>query len=636
MSAGAARLPWPAARGQALLVLFLTFPGVFLPLDVLYAGPGIAVFATAQQAARIFLYSAALSVLLSLLACALCVALRRHAAAAALWLALTLVAFAVFNGLVVWSSYYIEYAPSLLWLRRLLTLAASIPAGYLLARHLRAEPLAGLLAVLRASTAVVALAVLGCGALLMLDRAQALPQPSGVRAGAQPPSIILITVDALSALHLPMYGYARPTAPRLAQFAQGATLFLRNYADSNFTTPSVSSLLYGRRPWVHRALQLEATPLRRLAPESLPAVLQAAGYFTASVSTNPWAAPAHLGIADRFAVLAEHRICAAANPVYLLPADLQIAVGRSLVGGIVAGSVVRLASALDECKQGHFDPELALSAARRILATAPPGQPVFLWIHLYPPHDPYLAPAPFVGTFDASAQGRTRSTTNPPYLFEARVRLDFPGVLPARYDEAIRYVDHHIGAFLDELRKTDRYDRSLIVVTADHGESFTHGYGNHDGPMLHEELVRVPLIIKAPGQRQGGKSSELSEQVDLLPTILDLAGIQAPHDGEGVSLVPAMKGQALHRPLFLMNLEESPRSGALATGSVAMLDGQWKYVHYFGDIRYPYMPPLQDELYDLSADPWETSNQRALQADVAARMQREIEARLREHGGRLE
>jgi arylsulfatase A-like enzyme/uncharacterized membrane protein YhaH (DUF805 family) len=637
----------PATPVGALVMLFMTFPGLFLPLDVVYSFPGVMTYAAPDQAARIFLYLVALSVVMSALSCMGCIAVgalaggtRRHRAGrtayCALWLCLTLVAFALGHGLLVWSSYFIEYSPELRWLRMLTIFALSVPAGLVLVRRLPEKHLGGVHAVLRASTVVVAVSSLMCGGLLLLGPKEGLARSSQVPAAGDRPSIFLITVDTLSAMHLPMYGYGRPTAPRLSEFAEGANVFLRNYANSNFTTPSVASMLTGRRPWTHRAIQLEGRPLARLTGESLPGILEASGYFAASVSTNPWASPRHLAIDDRFSALAEHKICAASNPVYVLEPDLQVAVSVSLVWDAFASFVIRASDVLGLCEHGHFDPELAFSEVRRILASAPPGRPVFMWIHLYPPHDPYVAPEPFVGKFAPSPKARDRSSTIPPYFFEALFRLDFPGLLMDRYDEAIRYVDHHVGAFLDELRRTGRYDKSLVVVTADHGESFTKGYANHGGPMLHEELIRVPLLVKAPGQTEGRRITELSEQVDLKPTILELAGIRSPHSGDGISLVPATHGRSLDRPVFSMNFQQSSRLGTLDTGTLAMMDGRWKYVHYFGAIRYPHLPQLKDELYDLSTDPWETQNQMPARPDVAAKMKRVIETRLAQHGGRVE
>src|SRR6185503_6221275 len=107
-----------------LLLVFLAFPGAFLPLDLLYAAPGIMTYATPDQAARIFLYSVALALALSALACLICLAAR--SAFFTRWLALSLVAFALLYGLVRWSSFFIEHLDEQQWLRQLLALALSV------------------------------------------------------------------------------------------------------------------------------------------------------------------------------------------------------------------------------------------------------------------------------------------------------------------------------------------------------------------------------------------------------------------------------------------------------------------------------------------------------------------------------
>jgi arylsulfatase A-like enzyme len=620
---------WGALRSGPLGLLVLAFPGAFLPLDLIYAGPGIRAYATLEQAARIFLYSAALAALLSLVACAV----LARAPAAALRLALVLITFALAHGMVLWSALFLSYSPGVRVLLQWMAFALAVPAGVLLALRMRDRHVESLLAVLRASTSLAALAAVACVLFLAARPGANAVGGTPTPAPVAKPSIFLITVDALSAMYLPMYGYAEPTAPRLAQFADEATVFVRNYANSNFTTPAVNSIMLGTRPWTHRALQLEAQPAA--AGASLPGLLKAAGYFTASVSTNPWAAPRNLGISGSFSALSENNVCTANDPLWVLTPDLQVAVKSSLAWRSLHAAAVRAMDELGLCAGRHFDPQLAFAEARRIVAEAPAGRPLFLWIHLFPPHDPYVTPAPFLGTFAGNAAGRDRVSTIPPYVYEARSQLDFPGLWRLRYQEAIRYVDHYIGGFLDELRASGRYAGSLVIVTADHGESFSKNYGGHGGPGLHEELVRIPLLIKEPGQTAGQRVNDLSEQVDLLPTILELASIDARAPTEGVSLLPALRGRPLERAVFSMNFQQSPRMGPLHTGSVAMVDGRWKYVRYFGSNWYPLMPRLDDSLYDLAADPIEASNRIAAEPAVAAAMRKEIEAKLGRHGAAL-
>jgi arylsulfatase A-like enzyme len=635
----------PTEPAGALFMLLLVFPGSFLPIDAIYAAGGVMAYATPDHAARIYLYAVALSFVASAACCLLCVALgalagggRRYDAAAATfaahWLGVSLAAFALGHGLLLWSSHYIDYDPELRWARMLFLAAVSAAIGWRVARRRRPERFAALAAGLRAGVAAVALGAVAALAVLALHSEGGAEAPSGAPVAGKKPSIFLITIDTLSALHMPMYGYPRPTTPRLTEFAHGMTVFQRNYASANFTTGSVASMLFGYRPWEHRIIHLEGKPPARLFADSLPGLLAQSGYLTASVATNGWASPRHLRIERHFSVLSDHRVCVAANPVYALDTHVQTAIQNSLVWSELAWLVVRVADWLRLCERGHFDPELAFSEARRILGSAPPGRPMFLWIHLFPPHDPYVAPGPFVGTFNPSPEQRDRLSTIPPNLFEAADQMGFPGLLRDRYDESIRYLDHYVGAFLDELKRQGRYDPSVVVISADHGESFTKGYGQHGGPLLHDELVRVPLLIKTPGQRARVEVSAPTELVDLQPTLLELAGTPAARRGEGISLVPLIEGKPADRPVFSMNFQQSRRFGPLESGSVAMIRGRYKYVHYFGPIRYPRMPELRDTLHDLEADPSEARNLVSVLTDVASRMRGEIEERLRRHGGR--
>jgi arylsulfatase A-like enzyme len=625
---------WRGLSSGPLAMLFLTFPGVFLVVDLLHAAPGVMVYATAAQAAQIFLYSAVLAVLMSALICLIVgvvPGVRRYTVA----VYVTLIAFALLHGLLLWSQYF-SYSLEYQWVRQWAVVVAALAAGPMLARRLREPHLAALRSVVGASSALVALAAAACAVLLAAGSAEPRAAVAAPNAGEKP-SIFLITIDTLSAPYLPMYGYDQPTAPRLSQFAAGATVFLRNYSNANLTTPGVNSIMLGTRPWTHRALHIEARPLAGAVAESLPARLRAVGYFTAAVATNPWAAPSHLDLSEYFAAISEHNVCAASDPLWVLPQEMQIAVKHSVAWSGVQAALAWASDRIGLCAGRQFDPELAFAEARRILNAAPSGQPVFLWVHLFPPHDPYIAPAPFVGTFATGPEARDRSASKPPYNYEAREYVNFPGVWRLRYQEAIRYIDYHVGAFLDELRRDGRYAPSLIVITADHGESFSKLYGAHGGPALHEELVRVPLLIKLPGQSERRQSRQLSEQVDLLPTVLELAGAgPPPARAEGSSLVPALHGRETPRPVFSMNFQQSTRLGPLDTGTVAMIDGRWKYVHYFGKIYYPYMPALEDALYDLVADPTEGSNQIRSQPERASGMRKEIEARLAQHARPLQ
>jgi arylsulfatase A-like enzyme len=450
------------------------------------------------------------------------------------------------------------------------------------------------------------------------------------------PNIVLVTIDTFSARHSSVYGYTRETTPALEQLARQASTFTAFYANSNFTNPGVNSLLYGVRPWTHRAYMLGDPSSAQF---SLAAQLHQAGYTTLAVISNGRASPAlnltqqyfdkSVDCAMRY-TLGYCLIFHMAPPEAVLLSALQFVIDWTIA---LDTAMVRLGlwSPTD-----HFDPELVLSQARQMLRARRVDRPFFLWVHLFSPHVPYAAPAPFLGHFDAGPFHRTRFDSSPPDLFAAGEDPTFPEAYIGRYDESLMYVDYHVGQFFDWLKQNQLFDGALIVITADHGESFSRGYGTHAGPLLHNDLIHIPLLLKQPHQTQGQRINAVAEQIDLMPTILDMVGISAQGHLEGKSLQPILRGevQPFDRPIFSMNFMMNSRFGPLQTGTVAMIDGRWKYVHYCGYAPSAALPALQDELYDLEADPYEEHNVIAQQVDIAAHMKAAIALHLRIHGGR--
>jgi arylsulfatase A-like enzyme len=286
----------------------------------------------------------------------------------------------------------------------------------------------------------------------------------------------------------------------------------------------------------------------------------------------------------------------------------------------------------------HYDPGESVQTALAWLKTIDKSRPVFLWLHLFPPHAPYAAPAPWLGRFDPSAEGRDIDGTDPVDNFAFR-ELTPPRVhvLDARYDEAVQYVDSYAGAFLTEALAT-LGDNTAVVIMADHGESFANGYGGHGGPGLYDSIVHVPLIIRLPHQTDALRMTAPVEQIDIAPTLAALAGLTPPASWEGQSLLPLWHedqtaANVPSRTVFTMNFEENSDSAALTTGALAVVQGSWKLIRYLGPLHYPNMPPLQDELYDLSSDPHETTNRAADSTAVHERLSELAAAELARHGG---
>jgi arylsulfatase A-like enzyme len=452
--------------------------------------------------------------------------------------------------------------------------------------------------------------------------------PPAAMAPRPRPHIVLLTIDALSAEHMSLYGAPLPTTPELAAFAQSATTFERAHANANFTTPGIASILTGTRPWTHRALQLPVWPRESARRNSLPALLQRSGYQTGYVSTSPWAGGAKNGLDNYFDYASRDRVRGGPLCNDGLSSVLKYtcpAVEIPLFGEAQS----HLETARASRDNLEFDPRLAIEPAIQWLRRVDKSKPVFLWLHLLPPHSPYAAPKPWLGHFDPSDDARLADDSEPDWQFLlGEIPKDRVRTFQARYDESVEYVDHYAGEFLRRALQI-LGDNTVIVITADHGESFAHGYGGHAGPGLYEELIHVPLIIRLPGQRGEVRSPVLAEQVDIAPTLAELAGVQPPSSWEGRSLL----GTQPAKPIFSMNFEENARRSPLATGSIAVVEDHWKLVRYLGALRYPSMPPLHDVLYDLAADPGELIDRSAEEPAVVKRLSDMVAAELAERGG---
>lgn len=511
---------------------------------------------------------------------------------------------------------------------------ALLGGGYCALRARYAPVLHRLAAVAAWAGVVGAVAALGvlAGAATTPRAAAAQASGSPVPGGPGRRSIVLITVDALAAEHTTLYGSRRPTTPGLEALAAHGVTLDHFYANSNYTTPAVSSILTGLNPWTHRALQLPGIPRAGTREDSLPAVLRRAGYRTAYFGSNSWAGATRLGLADYFD---------GAGPNYRglttcydrlsrwFPLQCAAIYLNGQLNATVIGATQAYEALTGQPANNVRDPELALGAASAWIA-AHPGEPVFVWVHLLAPHDPYAAPPPFLGLFSASPLARGPGDSEPQLMFQAaRSRADTEQVLEARYDESIRYVDHAVGTFLDRIRARMPAD-TAILVSADHGESFDHGYGGHAGPMLYQQLIAIPLVIDAPGLVPvGARRTAPGSQIDLAPTIAALAGIAPAKGWEGRSLLG--DAPAEERAIFSMNFQQSSARGVLDTGSVAMVKGTWKIVMYLGHVSYPQMPTLTTELYDLATDPAEHHNLAAERPDLVAELGTQLMAEFRRH-----
>jgi arylsulfatase A-like enzyme len=353
------------------------------------------------------------------------------------------------------------------------------------ARIAAPAPPAPLRAVLAAFGAVAGLSA-GCG------------ETSGP---AQPPNVLLVSIDTLRADHLSSYGYERNTTPHLDALAARGLLFEAAHSTSSWTLPAHASLLTGRYPSFH-GLEDEGAVL----PEGLPT------------------------LAERFRELGYATFAVVAH-VY---------VGREF--GLDRG----FDSFDDSLLEGGTRNPRAAEVVDRVLAhvDADGDRPFFAFVHLFDPHWDYAPPPPWDARFTdpgyaGPVDGTLRSLSPWSGPDRAMPAADLAHLL-ALYDGEVAYADAEIGRLLAALEERGALERTVVAVTADHGEEFEeHGRLGH-GHSLYGEVLRVPLILAGhPRLPAGERRREPVSLVDVAATLLDLAGGAAPAGAQGKSLLAA-------------------------------------------------------------------------------------------------
>ncbi len=377
------------------------------------------------------------------------------------------------------------------------------------------------------------------------------------------PNLLVYLIDTLRADHLGVYGYERPTSPRIDAFADDAFVFLEARAQSSWTRTTVASVLTGLLPQTHGVNRRDDA-----LPESvttLAELLGAAGYRTLGFITNGNVSET-FGMSqgfDHYQYLRESR----------------------------------------ESRVFHQQSDRVNRQVFRWLDTRPEDdeRPFFLYLHTTDPHAPYTPLEPFASRLAADVDpelGRLELV----HGVSAGRTPAFPGLDEAwidLYDGEIAYNDHHFGLLLDRLRAEGLYDDTMIVVLSDHGEEFFEHGGWEHGKTLYEEQLRIPLLIKLPGERgRGSKISGPVDQVDILPTIVEALGLPSVVV-DGRSLLPRIAGavdlETWARPSFAyLRLGEGNQKESVAARG-------FKWIRELE----PLPQGSEGELYDLRTDPGE-------------------------------
>jgi hypothetical protein len=251
-------------------------------------------------------------------------------------------------------------------------------------------------------------------------------------------------------------------------------------------------------------------------------------------------------------------------------------------------------------------------------------QPYFGYFHLFSPHSPYRPGSRFTRLFVDDGFKPPAKPVNPHF---ATVFTDSEeDVLKKRlvYDQQVAHVDAEFGKLIDKLDENGILDESYLIFTSDHGEMFERGYTGHGGWVMYEPVIRIPLLIHAPKQSTRRDINTLTSNVDLLPTLLKLAGREIPAEIEG-EVLPGFGGQAsTDRAIYSLCAWENSTFLPLTKSIFTLHKSQYKLIAYLG---YDQSGDFY-ELYDLGSDPEELREISAEKPEIFSQLKAEFGQKL--------
>ena len=397
--------------------------------------------------------------------------------------------------------------------------------------------------------------------------------PSVKTNGKRKSNIVLVFLDGASALRTGLYGYRKDTTPNLDAIGRDGIVFETAVSQAVYTIASIGSVLTGQYPERHQSISF-ADKLREDVPV-FPQVLSEQGFRTAGFSGNAVVSKTFgldRGFQDFFQVWEQNDYT------------------------------------------GHGDSVLA--GFRNWLKTVSEER-FFAYVHFREPHFPYNPPEPFnekFGPTDLFPRGLAEwaqvEELNNQAAMGARPSEEVLEQIQALYDGNLAYVDNLVQQLVAAISNEGLLEDTIFILTADHGEAlFEHDYIGHN-TQLYEESIRVPLIIKIPGEKPR-RLSNVVELIDLAPTILELAGATIPDSMQGTSLLTRLQEKRL---AFSRTVWNRPR--------YSVRDDRYKLIW---DSRTG-----KTSLYDLAKDPLEVENILEQQSFVSGYLEQQLFVWLRE------
>lgn len=335
-------------------------------------------------------------------------------------------------------------------------------------------------------------------------------------------NIVIISLDAVRADHLSLYGYSRDTMPFLQEFSKESVLCENAYSSSNWTLPSHVSMVTGS-PMSQHGIGSDKTRLRKISDPRLVTLaeyLRSIGYQTSAFTNSVYLSSETLF--DRgfmnFHWMGE--LIGRSHPFYTSRV-LGKYWGRKL-------NKIYTDRIYEKRDQGAYKTYRNYQTWLRHVRKD--GVPFFSFIHLFESHAPYWVPEPFRNNFGDVRKSDylwIRENVNPWFHItgERTLSSEKLEILKDLYDGTLLYLDDIVNRIIDELKSLSILDQTIVIITSDHGECFgEHNSLGHAGETLYEPVIKIPLIIRLPENMKHTRISEPVSHLDLFPTILGNLG----------------------------------------------------------------------------------------------------------------
>ena len=412
----------------------------------------------------------------------------------------------------------------------------------------------------------------------------------GAGRGSSLQGVVFILLDTLRADHVSAYGYSRQTTPEIDKLAAKGVLFERTISNSSWTLPAVVGLLSARYP--------TAALFDGKLTSSLIENLRDAGIETAAFTEGGYFSK-YFDLDRGFKTYQEEEGAV-----------------RLVLGGRY----------YHQTAQGGIDS--TFKSAESWLRKNE-RRPFFLLVHTYETHTPYRE-RDFVDHLDPGKLGKTFEIKDAKKVRYGQITMTETEIvyLEALYDGGVHKADRYVGELLGVLDELGLTERTLVVVTSDHGEELGRRaprWAGQHGHTLYDEMIRVPLVIYDPRASNNGKRITTQvRSIDILPTVLDLLEVSVPGGTDGRSLVPMMNGSEREDRIAFSQLDR--KTAGPPPSRDALLDGRYKLI-LSSKLARPPSPEV--EFFDLNVDPGETANLAGKEPAQEARLRSELD-RIRE------